>query len=147
VLVAFVCVLGGCATLAPAIDPPRVSLVSLRPVPGSGVAPDFEIKLKVVNPNNLALDIAGISYAVEIQGQELLTGVSNDLPRIGAYEEGTATLIASIDGFRLLRLLATVSREEARALDYSLRAKIDFGGLIPTQRIEESGVIDLSGGR
>lgn len=136
--------LGGCATLVEEIDPPSISLQSLRPVAGSGMAPDFEIKLRVVNPNNFALDIVGIGYQVEIQGMELVSGVSSDVPRIGAYDEGDVTLIASINTYQLLRLLAEVGNSRARALEYTLRAKVDFNGLVPTQRVEDSGVIDLS---
>jgi LEA14-like dessication related protein len=136
--------LGGCATLVEEIDPPSVSLQSLRPVAGSGMAPDFEITLRVVNPNNVPLDIVGIGYQVEVQGMELVSGVSSDVPRIGAYEEGDVTLLASINTYPLLRLLAEVGNSRARALEYTLRAKIDFSGLVPTQRIEDSGVIDLS---
>ena len=136
--------LGGCATLVEEIDPPSVSLQSLRPVAGSGMAPDFEITLRVVNPNNFPLDIVGIGYQVEVQGRELVSGVSSDVPRIEAYGQGDVKLLASLNTYPLLRLLAEVGNSRARALEYTLRAKIDFNGLVPTQRIEDSGVIDLS---
>ncbi len=130
-----------------ALDPPTVSLQSIRPVSGSGATPDFEITLRVVNPNNHSLNIAGVAYDVEVEGHELVSGVSNDIPRIDAYSEENVTLSASVNVFPLLRLLADVTSNEARTLEYQLKAKIDFEGLVPTQRISETGEIDLSGSR
>ena len=83
---------------------------------------------------------------MEILGKELISGVSNDVPLIEAYSEGVVTLEAGLQLFQLVRLLAGLSSENSAALDYRFSAKIDFNGFMPTQRVEETGVIDLSGG-
>ena len=57
--------------------PPKISLVSFKSLPTQGSAPRFEIKLRVMNPNKQTLDIAGISYSVELLGKELVTGVAS----------------------------------------------------------------------
>lgn len=136
--------MAGCAGLGAPSDPPRVSLVSLRGVPGEGGAPRFEIRLRVQNPNKQALDIVGIAYSIEVMGRELVTGVTSEVPVIPAYGEEVVTLIADLQLFQLLRLLASVGSEQAEALDYRFKAKIDFAGLVPTQHIEEKGQVNLN---
>ncbi len=135
--------LTGCASIAPQLDPPKVSIESFRSLPSSGGAPRFEIKLRVANPNKQTLDIAGISYSVELLGKEVISGVTNDVPTIEGYSEEVVTLEASLQLFQLLRLLSGLGRTQADALDYRFSAKIDFNGFVPTQRIEETGEITL----
>jgi LEA14-like dessication related protein len=135
--------LGACASLQPEIDPPKVSLESFKALPSQGGAPRFEIKLRIANPNKQTFDIAGISYGVEIQGQELISGVTNDVPFIEAYSEEVVTLEAGLQLFHLLRLLASLGMEPTDALEYRFLGKIDFKGFVPTQRVEETGTISL----
>ena len=135
--------LTGCASIAPQLDPPKVSIESFKSLPSSGGAPRFEIKLRVANPNKQTLDIAGISYSVELLGKEVISGVTNDVPTIEGYSEEVVTLEAGLQLFQLLRLLSGLGRTQADALDYRFSAKIDFNGFVPTQRIEETGEITL----
>jgi len=133
----------GCATLTTPMDPPKVSLEDFSSVPSEGAGPRFQIKLRVQNPNEQTLDISGISYGIELAGQEVITGVSNDVPVIEGYSEGVVTLDASLQLFQVLRLLASLGQTTADELTYRFTAKIDFKGLIPTQRVEEEGQITL----
>ena len=135
--------LGGCAGLQSDLDPPKVSLESFRGLPSESGAPRFEIKLRVMNPNKQPLDIAGISYSIDLLGKELIAGVTNDVPLIEGYSEEIVTIEAGLQLFELLRLLAGLGRSQTEALDYRFSAKIDFNGFIPTQRIEETGQISL----
>ena len=137
-------ILTGCASLVADRDPPKVSMESFRSLPGASGAPRFEIKLRVQNPNKEPLNIAGISYGIEVLGKELVSGVTNDVPHIDAYSDGVVTLDASLQMFQLLRLLASLGTAPTDALNYRFTAKIDFEGLVPTQRVEETGQIDLS---
>lgn len=137
-------VLAGCASLTPDIDPPKISMVSFRNLPTDGGAPRFEIKLRVVNPNQQPLDIAGISYSVELLEKELIFGVANDISPIEGYSEGIVTLNAELQLLELLRLMASLGTTRAEPLVYRFSAKIDFNGFVPTQRVEEGGEIILN---
>ncbi len=133
----------GCASPTPDIDPPKVTLESLTPLPSEGGAPRFEIKLRIANPNKQSFDIAGISYGVEIQGKELMSGVTNDVPKLAPYSEEIVTLEAGLQLFQIVRLLAGLGKDTGDSLDYRFSAKIDFNGFVPTQRIEETGSFTL----
>jgi LEA14-like dessication related protein len=136
--------LSGCASLTQELDPPKVSLTSFRSLPAEGGAPRFEIKLRVINPNTQTLDIAGISYSIELLDKELITGVANDIAPIEGYGEGEVILEAGLQLFEVVRLMASLGEAESGPLTYRVRAKIDFHGLMPTQRIEDSGEITLN---
>ena len=138
-------VLGGCANLSSDYDPPRITMDSLKVLPSEGAFPRFEIKVRVSNPNTRALDIAGVSYSLELLGKELFHGVTNEVPKIEAYSEEVITLEAGIQMFQVIRLLAKLGSapNTSDALAYRFAAKVDFNGLTPTQRIEETGEISL----
>lgn len=137
--------LSGCATMSPDIDPPKVTLDSFNSLPSDSVGPRFEVKLRIQNPNKQSLDIAGISYAIELMGQEVISGVTNEVPLIEGYSEEVVTLQAGLQLFQLLKLLAGLGQAQTvtEELNYRFTAKIDFNGFVPTQRIEETGEITL----
>lgn len=133
----------GCASVLPQIEAPKVSMESFRPLPGRQGAPRFEVKLRVQNPNSMALDVAGISYTIDLLGAELISGVSRDVPRIEGYSEEMVTLEAGVNLLQMLRLVGSLDKLNKNSVDYRFSAKIDFNGLVPTQRIEESGQFSL----
>lgn len=133
----------GCASLGTSMDPPNVSLDSFSSLPSDGGGPRFLIKLRVQNPNEQSLDIVGISYGIELLGQEVITGVSNDVPLIEGYSEEVVSLEASLKLFQVLRLLASLGVSPTDEIEYRFSAKIDFAGLVPTQRVEEVGQLTL----
>jgi hypothetical protein len=45
--------------------------------------------------------------------------------------------------FQVLKLLASLGQTQEEDLTYRFTAKIDFKGLVPTQRVEEEGQISL----
>jgi len=135
-----------CAGLSKELDPPKVSIENFRSIPSEGSGPRFEVDLRIQNPNATALDIAGISYDIALQGIELISGVSNQVPLIEGYAEEVVTLQSGLNMIQLIRFFARLGggQQSLDALEYRVTAKIDFKGFMPTQRIEESGVIGES---
>jgi LEA14-like dessication related protein len=135
--------LSGCASLVPQLDPPQVTVENIRSLPVEGSGPRFLITIRIVNPNEQALDIAGIAYAIELMDRELVTGVTNEVPVIEGYSEGSIDLEAGVNLFEFLRLLAGLGQAQTDAINYKVTAKVDFRGLLPTQRVEKTGAINL----
>ncbi len=136
--------LAGCAGLGPAIDPPRVSVDSVKSLPMADSGPRFRIVLRIANPNAQALDIAGISYGIALLERELVSGVTNQVPTIAGYTEEQVTIDAGVNLLEVLKLLGSLGRARSDALEYRFTAKIDFRGLMPTQYVEDSGVLRLN---
>jgi len=135
--------LTGCAGLQEDLDPPRISIENFRNLPGEGSGPRFEVDLRIQNPNAQSLDIAGISYDIALQDVPLISGVTNQVPLIEGYTEEVVTLESGLNTIQLVRFLAEVGggRRSLDRLEYRVSAKVDFNGFMPTQRIEESGVL------
>jgi LEA14-like dessication related protein len=144
-LLLWVVICASCASIIPEIDPPQVSVDSFESLPGEQGTPRFLIKLRIANPNKQTLDIAGISYSISILDKELISGVTNEVPVIEPYTEEVVELQASLKLFQIVRLITglAANQQATEALEYRFAAKIDFNGLIPTQRVEETGEIKL----
>ena len=135
--------LAGCATLQSDFKEPGVSLVSITPQIKNLFAPEFDVVLRVTNPNREALDIAGLSYTVHLQGNKLIEGVANELPVIAAYGEADISLRATADLMGGISLLSDFLSQPGKQFDYEFNADIDLGTLYPIVRVQRSGVISL----
>lgn len=138
-------VLGGCAGLGVGREAPTVSLQSFRAVPGQGAAlPGFEIGLVVLNPNPEPLRLKGLVYSVELNGQPVLDGVSNELPVVEGYGRASVTLNASVNMLGGIRLFNSLLRGDNDGIDYAFEARLDPEGFGRDIRVTESGRLDAS---
>lgn len=138
--------LQACATIKPpGFEDPAVTVTSVKILPTNELAPTFEIKLNVVNPNTIPLSLKGVSYSVSLEGHKILTGVSNQIPIIPAYGEGDITLRAKANVLNSLRLMTTLlsSSQPQNKLEYELKAKLDLGTLSPNIYVTDTGEIKL----
>jgi len=134
-----------CATLQPGYETPTVSITSFEAIPSQGMIPQFQIGLHIVNPNRSPLDLKGISYTITLEGHKIMTGVSNQLPRIEAYGEGDVVLNASVDLFSSIGFFTDLIRNQKKdMISYSLNAKLDAGSLHPLIRVTKKGKISLT---
>lgn len=87
--------LGGCALMRLGLEAPEVRVAGIQPVDATLLEQRFLITLRVVNPNNVEIDVEGLTFAVELNGHAFARGVSNQaavIPRLGeATLEVTAT--------------------------------------------------------
>lgn len=136
-----------CGSLTPGFQQPQVSVTSFALAPqSSGLAPHFNIGLRVTNPNRIALPLRGISYEVEVEGNRVLNGASPDLPTVGAYDSADFVIEAAPDLFGGARLLADLMTRQRSSLGFTFRARIDTGSLLPAIRVEETGSFGLPAG-
>jgi len=136
--------LQSCAGFGSDYEAPTVTVNSFRSVPSGGALPDFEIGLHIVNPNRAPLELEGVSYTIRLGGEEIIKGVSNQLPVIDGYGEGDIVLTASANLFAGIRLVTDMLDRPAGTLPYELEAKLDPGGFRPTIRIRDSGELKLN---
>ena len=142
-IIAAAFLLQACGALRPGFETPAVTVNSFRAMPSAGALPDFEIGLRVINPNRYALDLAGVSYTVSLNGHEVIQGVSSEMPVIDGYGQGDVVLRATPNLLAGVRLIAELASAATDSLDYELEAKLDLGGLYPSIRISDSGTVSL----
>lgn len=138
--------LGACGALAPGFERPQVNVTSFTLAPDStGTAPRFNIGIQVINPNRQALPLQGMSYSVEIDGNRILAGATPDLPRVPAYGMADFVIAASPDMFGAARLLGDLfAGQRNTSIDYTFRARLDVGGMLPFINIEENGNFEFA---
>jgi hypothetical protein len=133
-----------CAALSPDYEEPTVTLNSLRAIPSEGMVPAFEIGLRIINPNSHALNLEGIVYTISLEGYELVKGVGKDFPVIEGYSEGVVTLTASANLLAGIRFVGDMMQNNGESLEYEFKAKLDLGGLYPSIKVIETGLINLN---
>ncbi len=143
VLVIFNLGIGGCASLGPNYESPTVTLSSFRVLPAEGMVPEFEIGLRILNPNAAALELQGIVYTISVQGFELVKGVGRDFPLIDGYSEEEIRLSASANLLTGIRFFGDMMTNQQQSLTYDFEARLDIGGLFSSVEVSESGSIDL----
>jgi len=135
----------GCATLSPAFETPKIQVLSIQRLSAQGMDQRLLVELNVQNPNAMDLPLKGLSYALLIEGNEVASGVSGDVPMIPAYSEARIALPVTTNLMGLVRLVTGLMMKGQQNLNYELRAKLDVGiALIPKLNVSEKGTIPLS---
>ncbi|HMB17276.1 MAG TPA: LEA type 2 family protein [Pelovirga sp.] len=133
-----------CAPLFPGFETPTATLSSLRILPGNAIVPTFEIGLNISNPNRVPLKLDGMTYAVYLEGEPVLRGLTNQLPVIAAYGEGEILIEARPDVFSTINLFTRWLNQPGDVFNYSFEAQLDVGRFIPKITIVRSGEISLT---
>lgn len=138
--------LAGCATIDPDYEPPSVTVSSVRAIPVPGGLPNFEVGLRVLNPNATPLELRGMSFSISLDGHKVIRGVGNELPVIEPYGAGDFKVTASANILAGIRFISGLANAAGDSVDYELKAKLDVGALRPAIRIRDSGEISLGSG-
>lgn len=138
-LAAALLLLAGCALLRPSLEQPRISLVDFRLGEVGVFQQHYTLVLAVQNPNRLSIPVRGMSYTLNIAGDEFARGVSPRKFTLAPYEETevevevTTNLISTVR-----RLQALLQGDGDIALGYELTGHLDvasqaYDGILPFQ--------------
>jgi LEA14-like dessication related protein len=120
--------LAGCAGFG-LREPVNVSVVGMEPLPGQGMEGRFLVKLRVQNPNEQPIDFDGIALELDLRGQRLATGVSDERGTVPRFGEAIVPVPVSVPVSALVRqALGFASGDRTRA-DYRLRGRLASPGL------------------
>jgi len=125
-----------CATMGPSLEAPRVSLVNIIQQPSSGMETTFQLELRLINPNDVAIDLKGVDCRLEINDTTIASGVSNEaaaLPALGTLVYPVTAYASASDFIMLMvRLMASSSESpENFELNYSLRGRVFMADGMP----------------
>lgn len=136
--------LSGCATTNLDYEEPSVELVSFKALPANGFEQNFEIGLKLTNPNSFELPFNGISYQLNVAGETLAHGVASNIPTAAAYGDSRFVVPVStslIGGFKVIRALMN---NQGKDISYQLKAKLDIDiPFVPKLTVIQDGIIPL----
>lgn len=131
---------GGCATLSPSFEEPTLQVNSIRLQNSNSLAPEFEISLRVTNPNRDALSIDGMTYTLNLAGNKVVSGAANDLPTIPGYGEAEVKIMATLSLLGGFKLLNDLMNEYQESVGYEIIVKLDVGKFYPRITIQREGV-------
>lgn len=136
--------LSACA-LFPNRDPLNINVVGFEPLQSQDMEVRFAVKIRVQNPNENAIDYNGVALDLEVNGQPLASGVSDQSGSIARFSETVLTVPVSVSAFSVLRQTLGLSQTQTlNNLPYVLRGKL-AGGLFGTMRFSDSGKLSLPG--
>lgn len=121
-------------------------MIGIEPLPGQELELRMAVKMRVQNPNEAPIDYNGIALNLEVNGQPLAAGVSDQQGHIGRYGEAVIVVPVSITAFSFLRQAYGLGHVDSlQGLPYVLRGKL-AGGLLGTVRFTDEGRLDLPKG-
>jgi LEA14-like dessication related protein len=144
--------LNGCAGLFGG-DPLRVSVAGIEPVDGQGLELRFNVKLRVQNPNESAVNFDGVSLALELNGKPFASGVSDQSGTVPRFGETVVNVPLTVPAFAAIRQAfafagavqagaVRADSEQSGQIPYILRGKL-AGGLTGTTRFVDQGTLSL----
>ncbi len=135
--------LTSCVNLTPDFEEPSVEVTSIQLRNSNSLAPEFDIALRVTNPNRDALNIDGMTYTLYLAGNKVVSGVANDLPGVPGYGEVAVTIQATLSLFGSLGLLNELMNRYQQSIDYELVTKLDIGRFYPKITVKRQGLFNF----
>lgn len=136
--------LSACA-LFPNRDPLNINVVGIEPLQSQDMEVRFAVKIRVQNPNETPIDYDGVALDLEVNGQPLASGVSDQSGSIARFSETVLTVPVSVSAFSVIRQTLGLSQTQTlNSLPYVLRGKL-AGGLFGTMRFVDTGKLSLPG--
>ena len=126
VCVTLALLLAGCAGLGTYSEAPRVSLVSIQPRELGVLEQRYGLRLRILNPNDTALPLEGMSYSLQINDREFAYGVSRQPVSIPAYGEALLEVDVVSNLLGVLQQLQEANTGKRESLKYRLTGSLSL---------------------
>jgi Conserved secreted protein len=144
-------VLAGCAYFGRQWMAPEVSLVNIRLQEIKVLEATFSVDLRVLNPNDTALELSGLDCDIEVNGQHLARGVAPVAARVEPYGTVIVPLelyasMLDVAGALIDAMHRAARSDTAEPMDYRVAGRIGLKGgrfWTPSLNFENRGKIDL----
>jgi LEA14-like dessication related protein len=141
VVLAMLC-LSGCSLFVPKLEPPRLSVVNVEFQKGALWQQKLRVRMHVDNPNDRVLPIKGITYTLDVNGQEFAHGESAAsfiVPAMG-QAEFDMNMTANMAG----TIISLLSHGSDANVQYHLAGRISFSqGLMRSIPFDQRGSFSL----
>jgi hypothetical protein len=134
--------LAGCASLG-LREPARVTVAGVEPLPGEGLEARFLVKLRVQNPNDVALNFDGVVVDLELEGKDFASGVSDQRGSVPRYGEMLISVPVTVPVTAIIRqLFGLAGGEPVDKVSYRLQGRLGGIGLAGA-RFDTRGELEL----
>jgi LEA14-like dessication related protein len=137
-------VLAGCSVLAPKLETPRLSIVNVEVLKTDIFEQRLKVRLRVQNPNDRELPVKGITYCMEVAGEDFAQGASAAAFNVPALGEAEFDMNVTANMATTLIRVLTQSGGDRDSLDYRMVGKVSLAkGFLRQIPFEEKGTIKL----
>lgn len=134
--------LSGCSLFVPKLQAPRLSVVDLQLQKGQLWQQKLKVRMHVENPNDRVLPIKGITYTLDVNGQEFAHGESAAsfvVPALGDAEFDM-NMTANMAG----TIISLLQHGTDSSIEYQLRGKVSLSeGLLRSIPFDQHGTFKL----
>jgi LEA14-like dessication related protein len=96
----------------------------------------LRVELRILNPNDFALEVTGLDFQLDVNGIQLARGLSNEeitVPRLG---ESIVSVMTSTTVLDIVRQIENLSQQQE--MSYEIRGRLHLGnaavGSVPFER-------------
>ena len=133
----------GCAGLPSGMQRPAVTLADLGVANAGLFEQQFNLRLRIQNPNPDELKIDGIAFELAIDGQPFAKGVGNQAIAVPRYGSAFMTVEAVTTLGGLLKQFGRLIEGNKSAFNYRIKGVLSMAGG-PQVPFEETGEFDLA---
>ena len=119
--------LGACATLGtPDRDPLQVTVAGIEPLQGEEFELRLMVKLRMLNPNDVAIDFDGAYVKLEVQGKTFATGASDATGSVPRFGETIVSVPVTVSVLRMARqVMGMADGKPVDQIRYSMTGKLN----------------------
>jgi LEA14-like dessication related protein len=137
-----VLVLSGCSVLLPRWQTPTLAVVNIQMGHSDLWQQHLQVRMSVHNPKDRELPVKGLSYSLEVNGEECAHGESGASFVVPA--RGDAEFDMNVTANAAAALLRMFARGNAAAVQYRIRGKVELSaGLVRSVPFDQQGELQL----
>ncbi len=134
----------GCSTINRDHEKPKVEVLGITKSETDSAALQFTIQLRIVNPNAETIHLSGLYYELSLEGIDLVTGTSRNIPPLQGYSSTVISVSSAASLVSSIRLASMMLQEPRESWSYQLRTKLGTTSKwMPATTIVETGEISL----
>ena len=133
-----------CAGLGKRLQPPGINVADIHVQEVKAFETVLKIDLRLINPNDVPLDIKGLNCDLELNGKRFASGVANEKKVIPPYGTGVIPVVVYSSVFKVIR--GVIGMKGKENFKYRLKGQVHlegnrlFGSTIP---FESAGELSL----
>jgi LEA14-like dessication related protein len=117
--------LGACAAFAPRFEQPHLSVLGVEVKDASLSGQHFRVRMRVQNPNDRALPVRGISYTMQLAGEDFGEGAAANAFTVPALGEADFDILVSTNLAATLWKVLPRLKDTSQPLEYRLVGRVD----------------------
>lgn len=136
----------GCVGLGKKMEPPRITLTNIQVKEIMILESVLHIYLRVVNPNDVAIDIKGLSCELELNNKHFASGVTNQGIKVSSFDTAVIPITVYSSVLDLAKGLFDASKKHI--MKYKLKGRLHLGGGLSKPSVipyESEGELSLPG--